>query len=49
MAEDGNTVEVHDRDADELAKLKADGLVKGKKWARLTEKGKWKRSAALVG
>ena len=48
MADDGNAVEAHPQDADELAKLHERGLVRGKKWIRLTERGTTLRNAVLL-
>ena len=47
MADPGNAVEAHPQDADELAKLHERGIVRGKKWIRLTDHGKKLRDVVL--
>ena len=49
MADDGNAVEAHPHDAEELARLHERKLVRGKKWIRLTDHGKKLRDAVLLG
>ncbi len=45
---DGNAVEAHLQDAEELAKLHERGIVRGKKWIRLTDHGKKLRDAVIL-